>query len=106
MSQTFIDDVVKIIGIFLAAGATVTYGYGLIKLRNKERGIFELKDKIDNIEQDQESKKILHSGLVNQTQFEKMTNKRRKPMEAKLNKLKMERQFLLDKVPLIGWFRK
>lgn len=106
MLQTLIDNAAKIIGIFIAVGASLTYGYGLNKLRDKEKEILELQDQIDNIEQDKESKRILRTGMVNQTQFEKMTDRRRRPMEAKLNKLKMKRQFLLDKLPLIGWFRK
>ena len=102
----FINNAVKVVGILFAAGVSITYMYGLRKLGNLEKEIFDQQDQIDNIEQDQESKRILHSGMINQNQFERMTEKRRKPMEAKLNKLKMKRQFLLDKLPLISWLRK
>jgi hypothetical protein len=77
-----------------------------IKVEDYEDKILKKKEEIDNIEHDAESKKILGSGYVNQSQFERMTEKRRKPMEKELETLKMKRQFILDKIPLISFFRK
>jgi len=90
-SQITLNNLISIAGIVLFGW----FVYGIYKLRQKE-----------NIENDETSKRTLHSGMVNQSAFERMTEKRRKPLEAKLETLKMERQFLLDKIPLLGLFKK
>ena len=98
----FLNNLISIAGIVLFGW----FVYGIYKLRQKEKEIFEVKGQLDNIENDETSKRTLHSGMVNQSAFERMTEKRRKPLEAKLETLKMERQFLLDKIPLLGLFKK
>jgi len=79
---------------------------GIYKLNKKEKEIFDLKSQIDNIEHDETSTRLIRSGYIRQSVFEKMTDKRKRPMDAKLETLKMERQFLLDKIPLLGLFKK
>lgn len=73
------------------------------KVKSKEVDIFETKDQIDNLEKTL-AKKM--NGYVSQPQLDKMVEKERQPLEAKLEKLKMERQFLLDKVSIFGLLKK
>jgi len=82
------------------------YAYGVYSLWCKEKEILEVKRKIDSLENDDRAKRTLHSGMVNQSQFVKMTEKRRKPLVDNLETLKLERQFILDKLPLMGFFKK
>jgi len=102
LGQITLSNLISIAGIVLFGW----FVYGIYKLRQKEKEIFEVKSQLDNIENDEVSKRTLRSGMVNQSAFERMTEKRRKPLEAKLETLKMERQFLLDKIPLLGLFKK
>lgn len=102
----YVDNVLKLLGVLFTISVTAGYLWGLYKLKKIEEKIFELQDKVDNIEHDDESKRMLHSGAVPQNIFDARNAKRLKPMTAKLNRLKMERQFLLDKIPLIGWFKR
>lgn len=67
------------------------------KIKEIEGEILEVTDKINNLESDEESKRILGSGMVNQRQFEAMTEKRRIPLIARKEKLLLQRQFLVDK---------
>ncbi len=101
-----IDNLIKILGILLTAVVFFCYAYGIRKLLQKEKKIFEVKSRIDNIESDDISRRTLSSGMVNQLQFEKITELRMKELVAELETLKMKRQFLLDKIPLMGLFKK
>lgn len=101
-----VDQVIKWGGIIATLIVFGWCAYYFKKLGEKEKDIFKLTDEIDNIEQDKKSKIILQSGYVNQSQFERMTEKRRKPMIQKLERLKLERQFILDRIPLLGYFKK
>lgn len=99
-----LEEFLKILGIFLSIIVTIWYVYNLVHISQKEKKIFELKSQIDNLEEDI-SKKISGS-LVNQNQLNKMVERDKKPLMAKLEKLHMERQFILDKLPFIGFFKK
>ncbi len=91
-------------GLILGLIIAVWYIYGFIRLSRKEKAIFELKDRIDNLE-DTILKKV-RKFLVDQNQLNKMVEKDKKPLIAKLERLQMERQFIIDKLPLVGFFKK
>lgn len=64
-----------------------------------EENIFIVKNWLDNLEY------IIYmqrGPYVSQPILDKMVEKERKPLEAELETLKMERRFLLDRVPLLG----
>lgn len=70
----------------------------------KEKDIFAVKDQIDNM-----GKSILpkiQNSLVTQSQLDRMVEKECKPLKMKLEKLKMERQFLLDRISIFGLVKK
>jgi hypothetical protein len=90
--------------VFLLLSYLIIRAY--IKVEYYEDKILKKKEAMDNIEHDAESKRRLDSGWVNQSQFERLTEKRRKPMEKELETLKMKRQFILDKIPLISFFKR
>ena len=92
----------KLLGIVI----TVWYVWKLRKIYGKEKEIFDIKNQIDNLEHDDESKRRTNSGMVNQSAFNRIIEKRKKPLTDKLEKLKMERQFMLEKLPLVGIFRR
>jgi hypothetical protein len=101
----------KLPGIFLAAIPTfILIGFGLYvrdmlsKVKIKEDEIFKLQDRIDNMEQTILPR--IRNSLVTQPQLDKMVEKECKPLKARLNKLKMERQFLLDRIPILGLIKK
>ena len=72
------------------------------KIKAKEVEIFAIKDEIDNLEQT-----ILNKRLgISQGVLDKSVAVARKPLEAKFEKLKMERQFLLDRVSIFGLIKK
>jgi hypothetical protein len=100
------DSILKIFGSFLGIFSIVWIACGLYLLNQIEKEIFVVKDEIDNLENDETSKHTLRSGMVNQSQFEKITLRRRKPLLDKLEILKLKRQFILDKLPLLGIFKK
>ncbi len=75
----------------------------LTQISLKEKDIFAVKDQIDNLEVAL-AKKM--NGYVSQPQLDKLVARDRKPLEAKLEKLKMERQFLLDRIPIFGLIKK
>ena len=46
------------------------------------------------------------AGMVSQPVLDKRTEKEREPLEQEINILKLKRQFILDKIPLVGYFKK
>lgn len=100
------ESLVRFITVFFAVVIFVWYIYGLVRLYRKEKEILQIKDRLDNIENDTDAKRALHSGMFNSFQFKKMNEKRKKPIMDKLETIKLERQFILDKLPLIGFFKK
>ncbi len=91
------------VSIFLLLGFAYYVWKIFGKVKGKENDIFEVKDQIDTLEKTL-AKKM--NGYVSQPQLDKMVEKERKPLEAKLEKLKMERQYLLDKVSIFGLIKK
>lgn len=73
------------------------------KIDDLEKDIFAVKDGIDNLEATLAKK---GNGYVSQSQLDRWVEKERKPMKAELENLKMKRQFLLDKIPLLGLLKK
>ena len=72
------------------------------KVNEIEENIFMVKDLIDNIEFI-----VFHQkGPISQPVLDRFVEKERKPLEAELEYLKMKRQFLLDKIPLLGILKK
>jgi hypothetical protein len=100
--RTVFNQIGYILGFILVIG----YILGIFLLHRKEKEIFKLKYDIDHIEEDAKSKQMIHSGYFSQGQFEKRIEIRRKPMEAQLETLKLSRQYLLDKIPLLSFFKK
>lgn len=100
------DSLIKFLTVIFGIGIFVWYILGLLKLYWKEQEILQVKSQLDNIENDADAKRTLRSGMVNQSQFEKMNEKRKKPIIDKLETLKLERQFILDKLPLMSFFKK
>jgi hypothetical protein len=76
--------------------------YGLRKLSLIEKDILRVKSEIDNMEKTQHVKT---AGWVNQSQFEKIVEHARKPLVAEFETLELKRQFILDKFPLLGFFK-
>lgn len=95
--------VLAIVSVTLLLGFAFYVWKVFEKVKGKENEIFEVKDQIDNLEKTL-AKKM--NGYVSQPQLDKMVEKERKPLEAKLEKLKMERQFLLDRVSIFGLIKK
>jgi len=96
VDRTMINQILKIVGVILV----IAYACVLLKLRSIEEKIFIVKDWIDNLEY------ICLNPYLNQSQLDKKVKKDGKPLKDELERLKLERQFLLDKIPLIGWFKK
>jgi len=73
------------------------------KVRDIETAILEKKKDINKL-----PKKILKklSGRANQAQFEKIVIKEKKPLLYDLDILQTRRHFLLDKLPLLSFFKK
>ena len=46
------------------------------------------------------------AGMVSQPVLDKRTEKEREPLGQEINILKLKRQFILDKIPLVGYFKK
>lgn len=88
-----------IVGIFL-----FFYVRNIFKKSDEiEENIFIVKDWVDNLEYIMYMQK---GPYVSQLMLDKIVEKESKPLEAELERLKMERQFLLDRVPLLGVLKK
>lgn len=72
------------------------------KVDEIEENIFIVKDWIDNLLYIV----LMQRYAISQPILEKITEHEKKPLEAELERLKMERQFLLDRVPLLGILKK
>lgn len=72
------------------------------KVGEIEENIFMVKDLIDNLEYIM----LYQKGAIAQPVLDRFVEKERKPLEAELEYLKMKRQFLLDKIPLLGVLKK
>ena len=87
----------------LAVPSIVWYIKSFKKVTGLEKKIFEKQKEYDDMEQTTHAKT---RGMINQGQLDALVAKNRKPVEKELNLLKMERQFILDKLPLVGFFKR
>ncbi|MCX6705704.1 MAG: hypothetical protein NTV24_01185 [Candidatus Woesebacteria bacterium] len=79
------------------------YVSNIFRKTNKiEENIFIVKNWLDNLEYIV----LMQRGLVSQSVIDGVTKRDSKPLEAELETLKMERQFLLERVPLLGVLKK
>ena len=89
--------------VLLAILSIVWYIKSFGKVTSLEKKIFEKQKEYNDMEQTTHTKT---RGTINQGQLDALVAKNRKPVEKELNLLKMERQFILDKLPLVGFFRR
>lgn len=75
-----------------------------IKVCFLEKRIFEVKDVIDNLEPDIADK--LLGSLSGQDYLDRVVAKKEKPLRNKMERLQMQRQYILDKLPLLGLLKK
>lgn len=99
----------KLPGLILAVlpTALIIFSYFYVsnifkKVNEIEENIFMVKDLIDNIEFI-----VFHQkGPISQPVLDRFVEKERKPLEDELEYLRMKRQFLLDRIPLLGILKK
>lgn len=72
------------------------------KVHEIEKNIFIVKNWVDDLEYIM----LMQKGPISQLVLDKVVEKESKPLNAELEKLKMERQFLLDRIPLLGILKK
>lgn len=73
------------------------------QIEKKQQKILEVKQEIDEMLLTVQNEK---RGYINQSQLEVITEKRRLPLRAEFETLKMERQFLLDKISILNLIKK
>ncbi|AKM81275.1 MAG: hypothetical protein UT13_C0001G0314 [Candidatus Pacebacteria bacterium GW2011_GWF2_38_9] len=83
---------------FIGGGIYCIFQYW--KVEHIEREINVLETEWDGV-----PKKSMNPYVNNDTLL-KIIAKNRQPIERKIYLLKQKRQFVLDKIPLIGWFKK
>lgn len=88
--------------VVLAVLSIVWYIKSFKKVTDLEKKIFGKQKEYDDMEQTTHAKT---RGMINQGQLDRLVAKNRKPVENELNLLKMERQFILDKLPLVGFLK-
>lgn len=103
----FLGQIAKMFWFTVPIIVTIWYFIYVLGVRKqvekKEKEIFTVKKEID------EMLKTVHKktrGYINQSQLEAITEKKREPLRAKLKTLKMERQFLLDKISILNLIKK
>ena len=99
----FVTQLSSIVLAILAILSVLWYVKSYRKVTELEGKIFEKQKEYDDMEQTTHNKT---RGMVNQSQLDVLIARNRKPVEKELNLLKMERQFILDKLPLVGFFKK
>ena len=93
-----------LIGWVVFFGLTIYVHLRLKEVKKIERKIDSKQEEIDDL-----SSKMLQktrNSLVNQGQLDKMIAKEQKPLEKETRNLKQKRQFILDKLPFFGMFKK
>ena len=102
-----IDNLKKAAGLivwFIFIGLAIYVIWQLKEVRKIEKKIDLKQKEIDDL-----SNKILQrvrNSLVNQGQLDRMVAKEQEPLDKKLRDLKRQRQYILDKLPLMGFFKK
>ena len=102
-----LGQVVKIFWLVVPIIFAIWYFIYALNVRRQvekiEKQIFVVKKEIDEMLETVHQKR---RGYINQAQLEAITKKERMPLRAKLENLKMERQFLLDKISLLNLIKK
>lgn len=98
-----VDFIFKGIVSILAIISAIWFGISLKKVKEIESKIFTKQKEYDDMEQNIHKRT---AGMVSQGQLDGLVARDRKPVEKELNILKMKRQFILDKIPLVGFFKK
>jgi len=94
-----LNELVKWSGIFLAVLVVTWHIIHYVLLTIKEKEIFKVKEKIDELD--------CPAGLCLSDFFlDKFRQREEKRLRNRLEKLMMERQFMLDKLPLLGFLKK
>lgn len=99
----FVTQLSSMVLAILAVLSVIWYAKSFRKVTELEQKIFAKQKEYDDMEQTTHNKT---RGMVNQSQLDALIAKNRKPIEKELNLLKMKRQFILDKLPLVGFFKK
>lgn len=96
-------DLPKLSSIVVGLIAIITFIYSVIKYREIgkiEHEIFRLDEEHDSIPGKSKNP------FVNNDQLMRIIAKKREPILRKIDLLKQKRQFILDRIPLIGLFKK
>lgn len=94
------SDIIAIVTVLLFIGGAV---YCLVQYQK----IGAIEKEIENLEDEWEKvPEKSKNPYVNNDTLMKMIAKNRQPIERKIHRLKQKRQFILDKIPLVGWFKK
>lgn len=103
----FLEQLAKIFWFTAPIVGSVLYFFYVLDIRKKievkEEEIFKVKKEIDDMLTTTHNKT---KGYVNQSQLEAITEKNRIPLRNKLETLKLERQFLLDKISILNLVKK
>lgn len=97
-----LDLIFKTVGAMFFIAVTLRYIVKVREIRNYNKKILEKKHELDTINQGPYAKRILGTGQVNQKQFEMMMEKHKKPIQDDYDTMKMERQFIVDELPLLN----
>ncbi len=102
-----LGQVAKIFWFVVPIVGAVWYFFYILNIRKQvvkiEDQIFKVKKEIDEMMNTVHKKR---NGYINQSQLEAITEKERIPLRAKLEKLTMERQYLLDKISILNLIKK
>ncbi|MBI2337658.1 hypothetical protein HYU95_00585 [Candidatus Daviesbacteria bacterium] len=93
----------KISGFVFTALSIFVFVYSFIKyqeVKGIEKEIYNLESEFDLIPDK------IKNPYMNNDQLQKKIVRERDPIKRKINLLKQKRQFILDKIPLIGLFKK
>lgn len=97
-----IEQIVKFFWLIVPVVVAVSYIVYVFVIRGrivtKEKEILKVKSEIDGMMETVHKKM---NGYINQSQLEAITKKNQTPLIAKLETLKMERKFLLDRISLL-----
>jgi len=93
---------VAVVSFLVVAGSYLYIRDVFKKADEIEENIFIVKNWLDNLEYIV----LMQRGPVSQSVIDGVTKRDGKPLEAELETLKMERQFLLERVPLLGVLKK
>lgn len=97
------NEFVKWGGIALIVFVAIWYIVYYVRIVLKEREILKTKNDLDNIEPDFLDR--MRGPVLGQDFLDKKIEQKEKPLRKRLERLQMERQFMLDKLSLIGVFK-